>query len=157
MDKQKMKKILINKKTKLNYIDGKYWAIPSIFSLSRGGWVSIPFNSLRELIDINNLLFEEVIININGDKDFIHFNELLKLRDIEFELSTYIMKNKDFLILELENIRIIFDSKSIIAIRKGIIPFYSLTYLNNLNNKKNLNNNKKEFFWRSSGLVEKTE
>lgn len=147
-----------NKKIKINYIDNKYWLVPSIFTLSRKGWVSIPFKSLEELISKNNLDFEETILSFNGDPHFKHFNKLMKLRNINFNLSPSIMKDKDFIELELEDLKIIFDTKSVTSIRAGNIPYYSFSYLNKLSLKyqDDLSKNEKPvFYWRTSGLVKK--
>ncbi|MDK2819762.1 MAG: hypothetical protein KFW07_02905 [Mycoplasmataceae bacterium] len=147
-----------SKKIKINYIDNKYWLVPSIFTLSRKGWVSIPFRSLEELILKNNLDFEEAILSFNGDPDFNHFNNLMKIRDINFSLSPRIMKDKDFIELELKDLIIIFDEKSVIAIRGGNIPYYSSSYLQKLSSKypdELLANKKPIFYWRNQGLVKK--
>lgn len=153
MDKLKNRINKIHKVVKINYVNGAFWIIPSIFTLKRGSWVSRPFHTIEDLIMIVGLDNSSQIISINKDPNFIHFNAVQKALEIEMFIPK-VFSQKEFRFNFIANLELIFDYKSLSAIYDGFIPCFNLYYYQKLASSEP--NHKKILYWTKRGFIEKT-
>lgn len=149
-------------KVKINHHNNGFWVVPSVQNLFFSFKISTmsikKFNKLTDIVSFLNLQNKEVIFNFNGDKQFKKFNLLTKLRGFDFELNINEIQKLDngakILFEPVKNCKIYFDKKGLTLIYKGLIPFFSKKYYQNLLIKA-LNGDSKEqvyFYWRFFGF-----
>ncbi|UUD37234.1 Uncharacterised protein [Mycoplasmopsis californica] len=107
---------------RINYVDGRYWIVPSIFTFSRRKWASFPFKNLDLLFEKLDLNIMPTAFNFNGDKTFKHFNDIQKKLGYLIKLENQNFSEKSTILLKIfENLFIKLDEKSIKLIRSGRI------------------------------------
>lgn len=139
---------------KVNYFDGNYWLVPhflqAVFSTSRAKWATVPYKSLKDLVERTNIIFQECSFSFNSDENFKHFNELMKIREFDFNLGPKDKETGTIRILKVDFLEIYFDDISIKYIKKGISPFYSEFFFQKISKiNKNSNNTIKKIIWRN--------
>lgn len=137
-------------KIKVNHMSDGYWLIPSwnkIFTPKSSKYATKFCKTFEELISYNDFLNKNVVLSLNGDHNFYHFNKVMKMLNFDFQILENQIKNldiKDVLIFKpIENLNIIFDYKAIKLIYSGIIPIFNLNYYEKLYKEYNENNQDK--------------
>ncbi|WP_027334323.1 MPN499 family protein [Mycoplasma elephantis] len=140
---------------KINYIDGRYWIVPSIFTLSRRKWASFPFKNLDLMFEKLELNILPVTLNFNGDVEFIHFNNIQKKHGLNIKLENKeLNKNSTISFKIFNNLFINLDYKSLKLIKKGLFFSCPKHYYENLLLKlKILPNEKLTITWRRNYFI----
>lgn len=127
------------KKIKVNHMNDGYWLVPSIYKIFTpkiSTYTTKFCKTFEELVQYNNFLNRNIVLNLNGDKNFYHFNKIMKMLNFNFEiLNNKIEKmnvNEILVFQPLENLNIIFDFKAIKLIYSGLIPIFNLDYYQKL-------------------------
>lgn len=149
-------------KVKVNHHNNGFWVVPTLqnlfFSLKISTISIKKFDKLIDIVNSLNLQNREVVFNFNGDKQFKKFNLLTKLRGFDFQLNINEVQKLDnsakILFEPVKNCKIYFDKKGLTLIHKGLIPFFSKNYYQNLLIQA-LNEDSKQqvcFYWRFFGF-----
>lgn len=88
------------KKLRINYVNGSYWNVPTILTLSRYKWTSTPFINFEQLLRRSDSYNQLVWLSLNGDKTFQRFNEIQKTYNdnirLDYKNKQILKRNHDF-------------------------------------------------------------
>lgn len=151
--------MFVKEKIKINFIQGSYWLVPSIFTISKRKWVSHPYTDLNFLITKNNWTYTPLLINLNRDDNYIHYNNFQKVRGlkqfyINEEIIKVITEDKFYDFTFSENLVIRLDTKSIKTIRAGNIFSYPEFFFEMISKEKTKRNEKIVLLWRKNNFEE---
>ncbi|QIW62412.1 hypothetical protein [Mycoplasmopsis gallinacea] len=107
------------KKMKINYIDGRFWYYPSIWTLSIRKWASRPYKSINELMTHTEAIHERTWIDINKDPNFKFFNEFQKVLNTKIFLEKPKADQKQFSFEILPKVELIIPVESLKSIEQG--------------------------------------
>ncbi|WGI36409.1 MPN499 family protein [Mesomycoplasma lagogenitalium] len=131
------------KKVKINWNNNGFWLVPSIYKIftpKSRNFVLKHTKTIEDMIDKNEFFNREIIFSFNGDKNFVLFNKLMKLRgyNLQLDINKINKMNENDIITfsPIENVIIHYDFKAIEAIYNGYIPFVSKKYFTNLLQEK---------------------
>ena len=121
-------------KVKINVVGDNFWYQPSILTLSRRKYAARPYKSLQKLLKNENLLSQNFLFTFNGDEDFELFRMAQKLNEIDFYLNQEQreeIEEKGFFDhrLKQSKITIRYDKKSLIALKRGYIPYFDKKWI----------------------------
>ncbi len=140
------------KKFVINYMGGKYWYQPSIWTISMSGWAARPFWTFDKLVEALDYSHEPCNFDFNKDEQFMHFNAAQKLHNIPLRLTADKAKesNNHILVDIHKNISILFDDKSIKLIKSGKFFCWPLDTFKELAKENKIDEDKEKIIltWR---------
>ena len=134
----------------INRIGENFWYQPSIITISKRKWQGRPYKNLKKLLIVEKLFEKELVVRFNGDKDLRLFHMLQQYKELKFSIQKKQIKNLEnrkiekFLISKVGPL-IFMDRRSLIALKKGFLPFYTKKYINAEYKKID------KIIWRKSG------